>query len=152
MKKCGSLLLIVVFMLLANTARLYASSVTGEGIIMGRLYDIDNQPIEGARVELSGPMLLHKKVVYSDKHGVYSFPLLSPSYYRLSIEALGYMTLVFPEVPVLPWSRLIWNVLMESNGDPIFPRFPIYFDFSSTGGGLILFSDSTGKGSFIEVK
>ena len=88
MKKRGSIVPVVLYVLLAMTAAARAQSLRGS--IVGRVTDAANKPLAGAEVTLVEEETHRERSARTDADGRFGVTLLSPGIYRIEAGLAGY--------------------------------------------------------------
>jgi AAA domain-containing protein/carboxypeptidase family protein len=79
----------------------HSSAAEISGVIRGQVYDVaTNQPIMGATITAKNQERSSERKMFSNEHGEFMVPLLSPGLYTITIEGPGYKTTSLQNFPV----------------------------------------------------
>ena len=71
-----------------------------QGAVQGNVTDPSGSQVQGAQVVLENPSTGVKRTASTNQEGLYSFNYLESGVYRLSVQAAGFKTGIYPEIRV----------------------------------------------------
>src|SRR6202047_4293294 len=117
--RCGLLLRVFAFGLVALCAGLVARVAQAQltnGNVIGTVTDTSGALIPGAKVTLTNTGTHVAASTTTSGTGDYTFNLLNPGQYTVTIEAIGFKKLVIPGFALAAGDRLRENASMEASG------------------------------------
>jgi len=103
--------LLIVFLLVVSLLAFSQSKDTGA--IVGKVIDVENEPLPGVTVTLSSPNLMGARTFVTTETGEYRFPALPPGAYTVKAELQGFKTIVRENVRVTTTVRLTIDFTLE---------------------------------------